>query len=357
MRRLSRLVAAVLLATFTLAAAQGAAAVVTLEASPPAGDGHAALQSGSAIPAGVASAWYNPALLAKLRTSTGSNIHFTASEQDLIFSNKQDFSGVAIMYPGTRYDLGIAVFRNAIEFAPGNSEPPSPERDGESVYGLAAGMGVSRFLSVGLAVKYYQSEIGTAEATGWAFDAGLVASQRVHPLKKLPSLDVTPSLGVALRNLGPEAWYVDPEMSDPLPHTWSNGLGLQIDFADAAQITFAGDLEKPVHRHARWSDPWQKTYGYTASVLGFRYGAGWLRNPAGERFEKHVMREFEFNFQRLMKVWDRVATGDFRSESSQTVAVIPGTRVRANPRIVVGRREIVSGTRTGQDALYFSVSL
>src|SRR5690606_28057348 len=123
-----------------------------------------------------------------------------------------------------------AVYRNALDL--GTSYPPGPTayRSGESVYGLAAGVGVARFLSVGLAAKFYQSEIGTGDAAGWAFDAGLAASKTWRPWPAVQALAITPSLGVALRNLGPEVWYVDPDTSDPLPRTWSNGVGLQLGF-------------------------------------------------------------------------------------------------------------------------------
>jgi hypothetical protein len=351
MKHYSRSLAAVVLGVFTLAGAQGGASIISLAMPPPGGDGHSALQSGTAMATGVASAWHNPALLANLGKATGSHIHFASVEQELNLGESQQFSGVALVYPGLGNDLGIAVYRNKIDLG-------GSFTNGESVYGLAAGVGFVHIMSLGLAAKYYQSEIGVAEAKGWAFDVGLAASRRYRPAGELPAFDVMPSVGIALRNLGSEVSYGDPELSDPLPRTWSNGAGLEINFADAVQVTFAGDFEKEVHRRARWSDPWQKSYAYTASLLGFRYGEAWLRDPAGERFEKHVMREFEFNFQRLMKVRERVASGDFKSATAETAARIPGTNVRANPRFVIGKREITSGgVRSGENATYFSLSL
>lgn len=351
MKRYPRIFAAVLLGVFTMAGAQGGAGVITLVAPPPGGDGHSALQSGTALATGVASAWHNPALLAGLHKETESSIHFAYAEQDMVFGANQGFSGVALAYPGSRSDLGIAVYRNRIDFG-------GPLSDGESVYGLAAGVGLARIVSVGLAAKYYQSEIGTGEAKGWAFDFGVASSKRYRPLGEIPSFEVVPSVGIALRNLGSDVSYGDPALSDPLPRFWSNGVGLQVDHADMLRITLAYDLEHPVHRRAEWSDPWQKTYGYTASLLGLRYGRSWLRDPGGERFERHVMREFEFNFQRWMKVWERVSSGDYRSASTEGVARIPGTNLRANPRFVIGKREIESGgIREGLEGWYFSLSL
>lgn len=351
MKRHSGFLAVVVLGAAAMAGAQGGKPLV-LAMPPPGGDGHGALQSGTALASGVAGAWYNPALLANLGKATGAYIHFASAVQDLSPGGEQNFSGAAVVYPGIGTDLGIAVYRNWTDA--GDVVFP----DEESVYGLAAGVGLGRIVNVGLAAKYYQSEIGMGEAKGWAFDVGLAASKRHRPVGGVPAFEVTPSVGIALRNLGADVWYVDPEVSDPLPRAWSNGLGLKVDYADAVQITLAYDLEHEVHRHAEWSDPWQKTYGYTASLLGFRYGQSWLRDPVGERFERHVMREFEFNFQRWMKVWERVASGDYRSASTESVARIPGTNLRANPRIVVGKREIASGdVRAGLEGWYFSLSL
>lgn len=354
MKRSFRIFAAVILGTTALAAAQGGAGVITLAMPPPGGDGHSALQSGTAVATGVASAWYNPALLAGLGKTTGSHIHFASAKQDLVANTDQDFSGVAVVYPGFGGDLGIAVYRNVIDM--GIVLPDQLPAE-EAVYGLAAGVGLSGFLSAGLAAKYYRSDLGAARADGWAFDLGLASSTRYRPVEEVPSFEVSPRVGVALRNLGAEVWYVDPENSDPLPRTWSNGAGFQLDYADLAQITLAYDLERDVHRRAEWNDPWTKAYGYTASLFGFRYGRSWLRDPGEGFFERQVMQEYEFNFQRVMKVLARLADKDFTSASTAEAAVIPGTKLRINPRFVVGRREIVSGIRDGWDAKYFSLSL
>lgn len=345
---------AMVLGAFTMVSAQGGAGVITLAMPPPGGDGHSALQSGTAMATGVASAWHNPALLANLGKTTGSYIHFATARQDLVGDDGQRFSGAAVVYPGLGTDLGIAVYRNTTDFG---VVLPDQSRAEESVYGLAAGVGLSRFLSLGLAAKYYRSDMGAARADGWAFDVGMAASKRYRPIGEIPAFEVMPSAGIALRNLGSDAEYADPEASDPLPRTWSNGLGVQVDHADIVQITLAYDLERPVPRRAQWNDPWTQRYGYTASVFGFRFGHSWLRDPGGELFERHVMQEYEFNFQRVMKVLTRLAEGDFTRASTEEVAVLPGTKLRINPRFVVGRREIASGRREGWDATYFSVSL
>jgi hypothetical protein len=354
MNRNLKILAATVVMGWSLTSAQGGAAIVTLT-MPPAGDGHSALHTGAAIPSGLASAWYNPALLAGLRVSTGSNIHITASHQDLIASTQQDFSGMAVVYPGLGSDFGIAIYQNSIDF--GESIPPDGSRDGESVYGLAAGFGVARALSLGLAAKYYRSELGTASSDGWAFDGGLLASEVMRPLKGLPSFETKPSIGMAIRNFGSDAWYVDPSMSDPLPRTWSNGLGLEVAFADIVHVTIGHDWDREIHRRSDWSDSWIRTYGYTASILGFRYGSGRHNDHEGGRNERHVMREYEFNLERVLRVLGRLQERDVISASKPSAGRIPGTGLRANPRLVVGSREIVSGARDGQDSWYFSVSL
>jgi hypothetical protein len=345
--------------TASSAFAQGGSAIISLEI-PPAGDGHGALQTGAAIPSGVASAWYNPALLPGLKSATGSAVHTVVSREDIFIPGAGlDFVGVAAIMPLLGTDVGIALYRSALDFG---GYPPTDSSDTETVHGLAAGFAVMKALDVGMAVKRYHSEIGTAESNGWAFDVGVASITRLRPFADLASLEIAPSLGMVVQNLGPDAWYVDPEQSDPLPTTWRSAAGIELDFADFLRIAVSHDWEKAVHRRASWSDSWQRTYGISASLLGLRYGTGWLKDPDGGRDERHEALEYELNFKRLRRVVHRVSAGDFVSSGEtlnvgSTLGGRQGVLRDVNPRLVVGIREIIAGGRTGQDTWYFALSL
>jgi hypothetical protein len=342
----------------------------TLELPPPGDGGYAALQTGGTITSGVASAWYNPALLPGLSRATGSNVHFAHSREDWFFGGiSRSYTGAAATFPVWEgWDFGAAIHRGHTDYGQNlvTSDDSGTAFDAyENEYGLAAGLKLGGPVAVGVAAKFYDSRPSAdARANGWAFDLGILANHRFLPFtsRGVRSLEVAPSLGSSLRNLGPDAWYVEPETSDPLPTAWRNALGLEVNFADVLAVVAGYDWSKDVHRNAEWGDPWQKSYGFHASLLGFGYGSGWLEDPGVWGDERHQVLEYELNLKRLCRVVHRIRARDFTSSGE---ALNVGSMLGAsrgflrdiNPRFVIGRREVVSGTREGQDAWYFSVSL
>lgn len=388
------LVPALFCAAAAGAFAQGGGAIITLVMPPPAGDGYSALQSGGAVPAGAASVYYNPALLSGLQQATGSQIHFAHSEQallpalDLPDDMRQDFTGVSFVIPGSRgFDFGVGLYRNRIDFGPNlaasGDSGAAPFGALETVHGLGFGLRLGLPVSVGGAVKYYDSDLGSfvdssggsrrADATGWAFDLGILALHRFEPLafRNFRSLAVTPSAGLTWANLGADAWYVDPDESDPLPQTLRTSLGLRLELLDVLEFTAGADWEKETFSRTRFSD-WgeepTRTRGYSVSVLGFRYFEGTLRDRSGGRHETHQsIFAYEFNALQAYRVWNRARKGDVNGSSASMEEGYPfrqvrilGVSYRANPRFEIGRREIRSydnGIRDGQEAWYFSLSI
>jgi hypothetical protein len=385
------LVCAFLLIAWSGAVAQGGAAVITLVMPPPGGDGYNALQTGGAFSTGAASLYYNPALLAELHRATGSQVHLAHSRQDLLpglglSDLNQNFTGLSFVLADGKngFDMGVGFFRNHVNFGEslvsGEDTAESSFKAGESVYGLGLGLRLGGPLSVGGTVKYYDSHLSPgARAIGFAFDLGILALQRVEPLVALDfrSLEVTPSMGYSWLNHGPDAWYVEPSQSDPIPRYERASMGLQIRLLDAVEIAWGKDWEKETHRRASREVPVVSTYGYTYSVLGYRYYEGKLDDPLGGRIETHASKPLyalgevrihalEFNMLQVWRVWRRAKELDYRSSSEAMEAGYPfkmtrvlGVSWRMNPQLTIGKRVIrESGSiREGQEALYWSVSL
>jgi hypothetical protein len=378
--RTLRFLGALLLAACGTAVAQGGAAVITLVMPPPGGDGYSALQTGGAHPSGAAGLYYNPALLSELAPATGSQLHFTHSRQDLLpdlglDDLDQSFTGFAFALPDAKggFDMGIGFFRNHVDFGEDltfDAEDTSAIRAQETVYGLGLAARLGLPVSIGGTVKFYDSDLSPGgRASGFAFDIGALTLHRFEPLafQDFRSLEVTPSYGISLLNLGGDVAYGDAEATDPLPRTLRRSLGAEARFADVVSASWGFDWEHEVHRRARLDDPAVRTRGHVVSVLGFHYGRMKLDDPVGRRREIHKSRSFEFSMLEAYRVWRRVKTGDFTSASAALDAGFPfaattflGVPFRANPRLVIGSRRIESrdgGIRDSQEATYWSLSL
>ncbi|GEM_PF-6682501 len=80
---MQKLIGTILFFAWVAAQAQGGSIIITLVMPPPGGEGSSALQTGSAFADGAAAMYYNPAALAVLGRNTGSQIHYTHSDQQL----------------------------------------------------------------------------------------------------------------------------------------------------------------------------------------------------------------------------------------------------------------------------------
>jgi hypothetical protein len=364
--------------------AQGGSAVITLVMPPPGGEGYTALQSGAAIPQGAASLYYNPALLSDLERATGSQLFYTRSRQKLLPVLKlpdltHEFQGFAAVAPdpvgGT--DMAIGVFRNHVNFGKNTRADESDEdvrvfNSSETVYGLGTAIRLGIPVSVGGTVKYYESHLsdgldGTEPGIGWAFDLGLLVNPRfLPPGGSFPAASFTPSLGLAVKNLGPDVFYREAWQFDPIPRTYTAALGLKLDALDMFELEYENTLDQEwVRDDTRW-DPVRNT-GFSALFLFYRYSMGRLVDKSGKRDEDHISHSFEFNFLRLHRMFGRIRRTDYtsQSEAMDQGFLFGKTRVwgipfRANPRFAIGIRKIEShdgGIRNGQRAISASFSM
>jgi hypothetical protein len=329
-------------------------AIPTLAEYPPTGDGYSALQSGGAFATGAASLYYNPALLAEVERTTGSTYHATGFRQALWFGGSRDFSGFSANIPDTQgFDAGFGFFRNHLDygegFAGGSGNRSHPE---EAAYGLGAAMRLGLPISVGGAAKFYNSYFNSdASATGWAFDLGILAAPHLLPLASqgLASLEVLPSAGVTLQNMGPDAFYVERDIADPLPFLSRTSLGARALFADAVDLSIGWDVEMALNRNS--GGELTDVEGYSLSVMGLRYGRAWRHAPSEYR-QIHEAWAYEFNFLQTRRVMKRIRKRDFNSPS-EGIATKNGTW---NPGFTIGWRKFESEWDREQ-SWYFSVSL
>jgi hypothetical protein len=365
---------------------QGGSAVITLVMPPPGGEGYSILQSGGMFADGATSTYYNPALLASLERHTGAQVHYSLSQQDLLpVLNLPDlyhvFWGVAAVAPdpvgGT--DLGVGFFRNHVSFGENERTDASGQvvsrfKSTEDIYGLGTGIRLGLPVSLGVSAKYIDSRLaqgpgddGTLQS--FAFDLGAVADPTwVLPSAwGLPSAELTPSFSLAVKNLGPDVFYVDPGQADPLPRTFYFGTGLRLRLLDLLDITTCYAEDREVTRRADWPDEPVAVTGFSLGAAFYRYSAGWLDDPLGKRDEKHVGHALEFDLRRLYRMLGRWHRWDFRSPGAAFDRAFPfapvmvlGLPYRANPRISFGTREIESrdgGIRHRQQAYFLSLSL
>jgi hypothetical protein len=372
-----------LIAAVPGAFAQGGSAVITLVMPPPGGEGYTALQSGASLPQGAASMYYNPALLSDLERSTGSQIFFTSSRQTLLpVLNLDDltheFQGFAAVAPdpegGT--DMAIGVFRNHVNFGEnsGTDESGAVRRfnSSETVYGLGTAIRLGIPVSVGATAKYYESHLadgigGVEPGIGWAFDLGLLVNPRIlPPIADFAAASFTPSLGLAVKNLGPDVFYKEAWQSDPIPRTYTAALGMKLDAFDMLELEWERSLdEERVRSDAKW-DPVRVT-GVSGMFLIYRMSVGWLEDESGHRSETHVSQTLEFDMLRLHRMLRRISLTDYASAPRAMDAGYPfrktrvwGIPFRANPRLAIGTRKIQShdgGIRDGQRAFSLAFSL
>ena len=364
--------------------AQGGSAIITLIMPPPGGEGYTALQSGAALPQGAASLYYNPALLSDLERSTGSQLFFTRSRQTLLPVLKlkdltHEFLGFAAVAPdpvgGT--DMAIGLFRNHVDFGKNTLTDASGEdvrvfNSSETVYGLGTAIRLGIPVSVGGTVKYYESHLadgldGAEPGIGWAFDLGILVNPRFLPSGgHFAAASCTPSLGLAVKNLGPDVFYKDAWQSDPIPRTYTAAFGVKVDVLDMVEFELENTVDQEwVRGDFRW-DPVRNS-GFSALFLFYRYSMGRLEDEIGRRQEDHISHTFEFNILRLHRMFARFRRSDFtsQSEAMDHGFLFGKTRVwgipfRANPRFAIGIRKIESndgGRRNGQRAISAAFSM
>ncbi|HLP42829.1 MAG TPA: hypothetical protein VK465_15070 [Fibrobacteria bacterium] len=370
---------------------QGGSSIISLAMAPPGSEGYAMLQSGAPFADGATSTYYNPALLADLERQTGSQLHFTRSRQHLLPELRykglyQRYTGfaVALPSPGIGDDLGIGYFQNHVSFGRTTMTDAVGEvidyyESYEVVRGLGAGLRLLGPLSVGVSAKYFESTLykgltstgeeldGTTQ--GWAFDAGILLNPRITPAPdwSYPWMEMMPSLGFAIRNLGPDVFYVEANQADPIPTAADLSMGVQVRLADLLEGAVAAVREAEIHRRASFDEAEVMTLGYSVKALFFRFSEGYLDDTRGKRDERHRGYAIELDMLGLHRFMQRLGRWDWTSPPSALEARFPfgrtrflGQSFRANPRFAFGRRWIDSrdgGIRDGQDAWFIDFSL
>ncbi len=364
--------------------AQGGSAIITLVMPPPGGAGYSSLQSGAAFPDGAASLYYNPATLPEISRATGSQIHFTHSDQNLlpvlgIQDLSQTFWAITGVIPDPAFgtDIGIGFFRNSVHFGQSENVDANNQRLGtffnpnESVYGLGLGIRLGVPISLGGTIKFIDSHLrenSAYDAKSWAFDFGLLIDPKFQPFKPMgmSSIEFVPSLGMSCKNIGPRVFYMESEQSDPIPTTYVGAVGLTLHVADILEFETGRDMDHEITSRTNMSDPGVTNSGFSVSILGYRYSTGWLEDPLGKRRERHISRCLDINALSLYRLGRRFLTGDFLGAREKLEGGYPfletkvlGVAFRANPHLTAGWRRIHSrdGIREGQKSMFINIAL
>jgi hypothetical protein len=329
--------------------------------------------------------------LADLERQTGSQLHFTRSKQDLLPILRYNdlyhsYTGFAMALPsaGIGDDLGIGYFQSYVSFGrramtDANGEVIDSYVPNEVVHGLGAGLRLFGPLSVGVSAKYFESILARSRTSAgeeidatvrsWAFDAGILLNPRITPAPgwSYPWMEMMPSFGFAIRNLGPDVFYVEADQADPIPTAADLSLGFQVRVADLLEGSVAAVREAEIHRRASFDEAEVMTLGYSVKALFFRFSEGHLDDTRGKRDERHRGYALELDMLNIFRFLQRLERWDWASPPSALEARFPfgrtrflGQPFRANPRFVFGRRWIDSrnrGIRDGQDAWFFGFSL
>ena len=111
----------------------------------------------------------------------------------------------------------------------------------DAVVTVAAGRQFGDFVSLGLAGKYFQENLGVGSYSGWALDAGVL--YRRGPF----------SAGLAVLNFGPE--ITAGGASYPLPVRYRVGIGYSINnrLLTSTDVQFSGDGAGAIHQGAEYS--------------------------------------------------------------------------------------------------------
>lgn len=375
----------ILLLTFCLQNifAQGGSSVITLVTPPPGGEGASAMQAGGEFVDGAADMYYNPASQAVLNRSKGSTIYYTESHENLLpilnLANlNQSFHALALSIKDSigGYDMGGGVFKNKVNFGSPETYSPSTsnsqllDNSNESVYGLTLGIRLGCPISLGGAIKFYDSKLNPElnhNAIGWAFDLGLLINPTFRILKPIgiSSIELTPSLGIVYSNLGADVTYTGDKY-DPIPTQWNGSRGLDFNIGDVINIKIGDNSYYEAHRNTTPNQHPVYTWVTSYTVLIYSYSFGKLNDPDGNRFENFESKTFQFNFNEICRFVNRINSGDFSGakekhehQSIFTPIHLFGLNFNFNPRISWGNTTITSpsGIRNGQKSSYFSFAL
>jgi tetratricopeptide (TPR) repeat protein len=166
--------------------------------------------------------FYNPAGLAKLE------------RHELTLAHNQYVEGLTHDYLGLGLSNGLGLQLNYLRFAELTRTTYS-KHEGTlgsfSIYDLAAGVGYARtffdFLSVGAGAKFLQESNDDIKASGYAFDAGILAS--------VPGVDGL-SVGAAAQNMGRDVTFMRDKEKLPL----QTRLGAAYRFNETTTIALDG---------------------------------------------------------------------------------------------------------------------
>jgi len=126
-------------------------------------------------------------------------------------------------------------------------------RSWEGIFGINYGLGITEDFSLGLNVKYVQSNLAPGigkgdEGIGRTFAIDFSLLKRDLFIKNL-------DLGLIFQNMGPPIFYISRDQSDPIPFTLMLGLAYDIISTPIHDLTFALDMQREFVKNYIDKDP------------------------------------------------------------------------------------------------------
>lgn len=187
-----------------------------------------------AVPGDLQGLFYNPATLAP-RDSAGLTFSRYQGASDLDVNGNYaagslPLLGGVVTIAGNYEDLGEFELTGSGGEALGTADLRNLLAVGSYAFE------VSPAIALGASARYLSSDLGVAEGTGFAFDAGAM----VRPVPEFPL-----TLGAAVLNVGPD---IDFELDDPLPgddEPEGDPLPSRLRWGAAVEVREADDVEAP----------------------------------------------------------------------------------------------------------------
>ncbi len=143
----------------------------------------------------------------------------------------------------TRFAVGV-LYQGVPEFDSSERTTIAASAN-DMIFGLGVGQPLtflSRNISVGSQVKYFNSNLDTYSASAMMMDVGLTAHSRRFHLKNPFLKYAILSAGVAYNHWGQDLTY--ESVATPLPESWRAGVGLYLGTHRGIQMLFTADYDK-----------------------------------------------------------------------------------------------------------------
>jgi len=202
---------------------------------------------------GATAAYYNPALISWQKQSESPRYPLMVGTTYYKILQEFGFNDMYFMYFPAMFEISDwGQFAVSVTYLSLGEQTATDEQGTvlgtfatyTTAVGLTYSSKISERMSAGVTAKFFYDHLaeqgagfekGDPTGTGFAFDAGMI-------YKWSNNL----AFGMALRNYGPNVQYIDASQASPTPVNFNIGTSWKIIDGEHNDITFIGDLYKPL---------------------------------------------------------------------------------------------------------------